>query len=119
MASLTAKNITDLNKMNKAAANAALGTKLNVLTSASATVGALISISGSKVVSAEDVTNSRIVISTGTVSGFMFQMLRSGSVITNQMKSVSGSNAGTRVITSGSGYANMIAGDVVTYIGFP
>jgi hypothetical protein len=119
MASLTAKNIKDLNRMNTAAKNAALGDKLNVLTSASATQGALISVSGSKAVVAEDVTNSRVVVTPGTVSGFMFQMLRSGSVITHQMKAVSGSVAGTKIITSGSGYANIAAGDVVTYIAFP
>jgi hypothetical protein len=122
MTSLTSGNISKLNKMNRAAQDAALGTKLNVLCSASATQNAFLGFSGSLTVSAGEMNASRVVISSGlsaiTEGKWIIFGSRSGSIITNQLKATAGSAAGTIIVSSGSGFKGVTTGDTLSYMGF-
>lgn len=112
MANISASQKKNLNRMNRASKDVLLGDIVSNL-QANATV------SGSHVVTTAEATASKVIIATGlsTVKGFVGQDLRSGSPIVNA-KWVSGSVAGTVVVsnsTSGSPLAN---GDILTYIAF-
>lgn len=111
MTRITNAQAAKINKMNKAAQAIAMGTRLQTLESSAAYSGSVAS-AGSQVI--------LNLMGAGTsASGVLFQVLRSGSVITNQMKMVSGSVAGQYVITAGSGFAPLATTtDIVTYIAF-
>lgn len=122
MTTLTSGNITALNKSNKAAQAANLGTKLNAVCSASATQNAILGFSGSTVVSAAQMNASRIVVTTGlsaiSEGKFIVQAWRSGSAISQFLKVTAGSVAGTLIVSSASGVAGLATSDSITYMGF-
>ena len=104
-------NKNRLNKMNEAAAGVSLGTMLANLGFVS---------TGSLSVSDAQTNASRVVISTdlATVGGFMVQGYRSGSPLA--LNAVSGSVAGTIVVTKPTNItASAIAlNDVISYVAF-
>jgi hypothetical protein len=104
---ITNAQAAKINKMNKASQNVSLGTIVQ-------NVQGGFSFSGS-----QTSAGSQLAFWTGNVSacGILFQVLRSGSVITNQMKLTAGT-AGSYVLTSGSGYAPLASGDILSYMGW-
>ena len=92
MAQLTSKNVTQLNKMNRAAQNSALGTRMGI-----------VQVSGSYTVVLNDASASKVEIATGYtgLQGYLVQAFTSGSHMTGTkvILSASGSNI---VITAGS-----------------
>ena len=110
--SLTTAKIKKLNKMNRAAQDASLGTLVANLPATGITAG-------SAVVSSAQAAGSRVVITTGlnAVTGFVGQDLRSGSPVVNA-KWVSGSVAGTIVVTNAVGGSSLVlaSGDTLSYV---
>jgi hypothetical protein len=110
--SLTTTVINKVNKMNRAAKDASLGTLVANLPATGFTAG-------STVVSSAEAAGSRVVIDTGltVVTGFVGQDLRSGSPIVNA-KWVSGSVAGTIVVTHAVGGSAIVlaANDTLSYV---
>ncbi len=109
---LTTAKINKLNKMNRAAKDASLGTLVGNMPATGITAGSV-------VVSSAEAAGSRVVITTGldVVTGFVGQDLRSGSPIINA-KWVSGSVAGTIVVTHGVGGSSIVlaANDSLKYV---
>jgi len=103
---MTSKEISQLNKMNRAAQNATLGTRLNTLEGV---------VTGSLVVSSAQATASAIVIQTiiNPIVGKIVQASRSGSAIPNVKCTTSGSNLN---ITSASPAWVIAADDALNYI---
>lgn len=98
---LTTKQIKDMNRMNRAAQNAVLGSR--------------IAGSGSYVATAADASASSITIQTSlsSVNAAIVQAYRSGSPMYAVKETVSGSNL---VITSSaSGTWTITSGDVIVY----
>ena len=114
-AALSTKIKNQLNKMNRAAQNASLGTMIQNMGTLS---------SGSITVSAAQMNASRVEIPTGlaTVGGFVVQGLRSGSPL--NIKATAGSVAGailvenTTVVTTVTGGSQVAFGDVISYVAF-
>lgn len=104
MNALTAKQIKKLNRMNRAAQDAELGSRLGS--------------SGVYTATAADASASSITIPTSlsSVSGAIVQAYRSGSPLYAVKESVSGTDL---VITSSaSGTWTIVAGDVIAYTAF-
>jgi hypothetical protein len=113
-AALTTKQINQLDHMNRAAQNVALGTMLG-------TAGILAS--GSLIVSDSQANASAVIITTGlaTVGGFLFDGYRSGSPLKQYLNVVAGSvTAGTLVVlrATNSSASTITIGDKYNYIAF-
>jgi hypothetical protein len=114
-AKMTTANKTKLNRMNKAAQNVNLGTMLQ-------NMGAIST--GSFTVTAAQMNASLVEVPTGlaSVGGFIAQGLRSGSPL--NIKTTSGSVAGsfivqnTNIVTTVAGGSIVQTGDVVNYVAF-
>jgi len=107
----TAKQIKDLNRMNRASQNVSLGTTLgNLMTSGNL-------VSGSHTVTTPEMSASRVVLTTGltAVKAFFSTSLRSGSPLSPTW--TSGSVAGT-ITVHNSTSASPTTGDVLAYIAF-
>jgi hypothetical protein len=124
MTALTTSQKKKLNRMNRAADDANLGTLLGVIESGSATLNAMIGFSGSKVVLDIEANGSRVPIDTGMtatgVRGYIIQAWRSGSAISNSIKVTAGSPTGTLFVsgsnlTAGNG---LLKDDVLQYMGW-
>jgi hypothetical protein len=109
---LSSTTIRKVNRMNRAAQDAHLGTLVGNMPATGITAGSV-------VVSSAEAAGSRVVITTGldVVTGFVGQDLRSGSPIVNA-KWVSGSVAGTIVVTHGVGGSAIVlaANDTLSYV---
>ena len=101
--SLSSTNVNKLNKMNRAAQDASLGTRI-----------ALAPISGSYVALTADASGSAITIATGQtdLTGHMVQASRSGS----QLSIVNVVNSGSNLSITSGGTWKIAAGDVINYI---
>jgi hypothetical protein len=114
-AKLSSKVKTQLNRMNRAAQNAQLGTMLQNMAPMS---------SGSWTVTAAQMNASLVEVPTGltTVAGFMVQGFRSGSPLA--VKAISGSVAGaivvlnSTIVTTVTGGSVVATGDVINYVAF-
>ena len=108
---LTAKQIKQLNKMNRSASNVNLGSVINTLQSQSTN-------SGSWYVSVAEASASAVVIQTAvpSIAGFIVQTYRSGSPILGSKVVVTGGSNIT--ITSGSPSYVVSGSDVINYIVF-
>lgn len=111
-----------INKMNRASQNVDLGTVIQDLQSGSATLNAMVGFSGSKTVIDAEANGSRVPIVPGvsSIRGYIVQAYRSGSAISQTLKVVSGSVAGTLVVSGslllpGCGPKD---GDVIEYMGW-
>lgn len=110
----TAKQINDLNRMNRASQNVSLGTELSGVNDL---MGAGALVSASHVVTAAEMSASRVVLTTGldAVSAFFPTYLRSGSPLSPTW--ASGSVAGT-ITVHNSATASPTTADVLAYIAF-
>ncbi len=109
MTALTARQISDMNRMNRAATNGTLGTRLSSLES-----GAVVS--GSHTITSAQASASAVVIQTtvSAIEGKIVGATRSGSSLSGVKTLVSGSNLN---ITSASPSLWVIAADdQVNYI---
>ena len=118
---ITAAQGAKLNKMNRAAKDAALGTALIALETASAAGTTVLGASGSVAATSADASNAKVAIATGltAVKGFVAQVRKSGSAMPF-IKAISGSVAGTIEIYKDPTYTGsaIAAGDVVTWFAF-
>lgn len=106
---ISALNVTQINKMNRAAQNAQLGTVIQNLQNAIVT--------GVYTVVSADQTATTVSIPVGkTVTGFVVNILRAGKNITN-LAAISGDTTNLVVATNGSSYV-LTAGDVINYIAY-
>ena len=122
MTALTTAQIAKLNKMNRAAKDGTLGTRLNAVENSVSGSATVLGASGSYTTVAGDATGSRIVITTGmaTVHGLVADYRRSGSAIPF-MKITAGSVAGTIEVIKDPTYTGgsvIAASDVVTWFAF-
>ena len=110
----TAKQINDLNRMNRASQNVSLGTELSGVNDL---MGAGALVSASHTVTAAEMSASRIVLTTGldAVAAFFPTYLRSGSPLSPTW--TSGSVAGT-ITVHNSTSASPTTGDVLAYLAF-
>jgi hypothetical protein len=114
---LTAKEISDLNTMNVAAQNVALGTLVSPLDSDIATlleaVGANI---GTHIITETEASASTIEIETGitSISGWLLSINRSGSTVTYDAKATVASGSVLKIEDGASTYVTS-ASDVITY----
>ena len=111
-----------LNKMNRAAKDALLGDVIHSLQSGSITLLGLISVSGSHVVTVSEMSASRVpIIDTEMSVGKIWQVVRSGSDVSAQVKELAWVKASGCLVLAGIGgdsSGSLITGDVVTYMGF-
>ena len=104
---ISALNVTQLNRMNRAAQNAQLGTAIQNLQNAIVT--------GKYTVVSADQTATTVSIPVGkTVNGFVVNILRAGKDVTN-LAALSGSTTNLVVATNGTSYV-LTTGDVINYI---
>lgn len=122
MSTITTSQATKLNKSNRAAKDASLGTAVRNLQLAASGSATLLAASGCTVATATDATNARIAINTGltAMNGFMVNLRSSGSLKYNMKATTGSAGAGIIVIekdatVTGSAIA---AGDVATWIAF-
>ena len=114
---LTAKEISDLNTMNVAAQNVALGTLVSPLDSdvetLLAAVGAEI---GTHTITETEASASTILIETDitTISGWFISINRSGSTVTYDAKATVASGSVLKIEDGGTTYVTS-ASDVITY----
>jgi hypothetical protein len=113
---------TKLNKMNRAAKDASLGTALRNLQLAASGSATIVAASGSYTVVAADASNAKVAITTGltSVNGFVVQVRRSGSAMPF-MAVTAGSVAGTIKVIKDPTYtggSSLAADDVVTWFAF-
>jgi len=110
-----------LNKMNRAAKDATLGTAIQDLQNASSGSAFTLGASGSYAAVAADASNAKIAIATGlsAVKGFVVNVRRSGSALPF-MAATAGSVAGTIAVIKDPGYTGsaIATGDVVTWFAF-
>ena len=111
---ITVAQKNHLNKMNKAAKDVLLGTKLVSLEGLT-TLGTVVS--GSYSVSSAEANGSRVVLTTGlsSVTGFFGSYLRSGSSIA--VTFCAGSVAGTLTVLHNNS-ASLVPADVASFIAF-
>ncbi len=126
---ITAAQATKINKMNRAAKDATLGTavrtaetNITALQSSSSGSAYTLGASGSYTAVAADASNSKIAITTGlaAVNGFIVQVRRSGSAMPF-MAAFAGSVAGTIAVIKDPTYtggSSIAAGDVATWFAF-
>ena len=118
----TTKQINDLDRMNRAAANVKFGTNFNKLN----TQQAFVADSGSYVVAAADATGCKVTLildqSANALKGWTFNVARSGSFLDNRWFTASaGSVAGTVVVANIAGTVSgskLSTGDIVTAFSF-
>lgn len=105
MANFTTKQIYDLNNSMTAAQNVLLGSLLGGI--------------GKYVVTGADDSASAVSISTssGSIAGWLVQIMRSGSIVTADAK-VLGTGTSTLIVQNGASTYNMAAGDVINYFVF-
>ena len=104
---ISALNVTQLNRMNRAAQNAQLGTAIQDLQNAI--------VAGTYTVVSADQTATTVSIPVGkTVNGFVVNVLRAGKDVTN-LAALSGSTTNLVVATNGTSYV-LTTGDVINYI---
>lgn len=115
---LTAKQILQMNRMNRAAQNASLGTLVGSLEGTAGQISSAFT-TGSYTAVAADASASRMIIATGAtgIAGFLVQVYTSGSLKSTIKVISSGSNL---TVSAGSAVSSTIpaiaAGDVANWI---
>jgi len=113
---LTAKKISDLNKMNRAAQNATLGTKLGAAETDIDALEALRVFSGSATLISSQMSASAVVFynALATKSAAIFQVSRSGSALPNADYKYVRSGGSLTVSPAASG--SFVVGDKISAI---
>ena len=126
MTALTSAQIKKLNKMNRASADAVLGTRLaadevTIAANTAVIAGSNISAgtSGSYTLTGSDVTASLVNIPTKLTApkGFTVQVYRSGSLVGGQNVAISTASLVVKS-TLVSGSWTMVSGDVINWVAF-